>query len=402
MEQYDVVVVGAGPSGSAAARKCVDNGLKTLLIDRKKLPRRKACSGIIANVSQNYILENFGPLPVRVYANPAASRGMAFYFPSVGPVFVDANCYSLYVWRDRFDHWLAKASGADLQDQTRFTGLAQTKTGVEVSLKQRGTTVKVRAQYLIGADGGRSKVITSFAPDVYQGLPWAYACQKYFEGTVDADDRYLYWVLEKGMGPFPWLNIKNGQIIVGLANVHGQPFQANFARYLDFLKRNMGLSIKKELATEGCVANMMTPMNRFFPGRGRVLMVGDAMGLMHQGGEGISCGLVSGGYAGQAIAQGLRLGRDPLPLYTAMVKPEMVTALDQFNPFRMSSTAASDICRHPGIFQGVSRVDRARMWKEMGAFVFKEFSAVRGIVPSMLKNTAHRSLLKSYKVGVMK
>ena len=63
MEKFDVVVVGAGPGGSSAAKKCVDGGLKTLLIDRRKLPRRKACSGIIDNISQNYVFENFGPIP---------------------------------------------------------------------------------------------------------------------------------------------------------------------------------------------------------------------------------------------------------------------------------------------------------------------------------------------------
>ena len=52
-KKYDVVVVGAGPGGAAAAKRCVDKGLDTLLIDKHKLPRRKACSGIICNVTQN-------------------------------------------------------------------------------------------------------------------------------------------------------------------------------------------------------------------------------------------------------------------------------------------------------------------------------------------------------------
>ena len=63
MQSFDVLVVGAGPAGSATAKKCMDGGLKTLLIDQHKLPRRKACSGIISNISQNYVLQNFGPIP---------------------------------------------------------------------------------------------------------------------------------------------------------------------------------------------------------------------------------------------------------------------------------------------------------------------------------------------------
>ena len=47
MQSFDVLVVGAGPAGSATAKKCMDGGLKTLLIDQQKLPRPKACSGII-------------------------------------------------------------------------------------------------------------------------------------------------------------------------------------------------------------------------------------------------------------------------------------------------------------------------------------------------------------------
>ena len=245
-------------------------------------------------------------------------------------------------------------------------------------------------------------MISSFAPDVYQGLPWAYACQKYYSGSIDADDRYLYWILEKGMGPFPWLNIKDGQIIIGLANVHGRKFLPCFNQYLDFLKKNMGLNIKQELATEGCVANMMTPMNRFFPGRGRVLMVGDAMGLMHQGGEGISCGLVSGGYAGEAVAQGISTGRDALAVYKKLVKPEMITALDQFNPFRLKQSAASDTCRQKNWLQGYNSLEKAGMIGEAGSFVLKEFAQVRGIVPSIVKNTLQRSIFKKYRLGIVK
>ena len=120
MEQYDVLVVGAGPGGSSAARRCVKGGLKTLLVDRMKLPRRKACSGIITNVTLNYIYENFGPIPEKVYGEPYISKGMGFYFPTGDTVFGDVDCYNHYVWRDRFDFFLASSSGAKLQDQTSF------------------------------------------------------------------------------------------------------------------------------------------------------------------------------------------------------------------------------------------------------------------------------------------
>ena len=43
---HDVVVVGAGPGGSTAARHLARRGIGVLLIDRARFPRDKACGGI--------------------------------------------------------------------------------------------------------------------------------------------------------------------------------------------------------------------------------------------------------------------------------------------------------------------------------------------------------------------
>ena len=90
---------------------------------------------------------------------------MAFYFPSVGTIFTDVNCYQPYVWRSTFDHFLAKASGADLEDETLFVGLKEKGDGIEVTLERKKNQVQVAAKYVIGADGANSHVIRSFAPD---------------------------------------------------------------------------------------------------------------------------------------------------------------------------------------------------------------------------------------------
>lgn len=43
----DVIVVGAGPGGCAAAKNCAELGLKTMLLEKKKLPREKLCTGMV-------------------------------------------------------------------------------------------------------------------------------------------------------------------------------------------------------------------------------------------------------------------------------------------------------------------------------------------------------------------
>jgi flavin-dependent dehydrogenase len=42
---YDLIVVGAGPAGAAAARTAAQRGLKTLLVEKEKIPRNKLCGG---------------------------------------------------------------------------------------------------------------------------------------------------------------------------------------------------------------------------------------------------------------------------------------------------------------------------------------------------------------------
>ena len=42
---YDVIVVGAGPSGSIAARHIASQGFKVLVLEKKKLDREKTCAG---------------------------------------------------------------------------------------------------------------------------------------------------------------------------------------------------------------------------------------------------------------------------------------------------------------------------------------------------------------------
>ena len=45
MLYFDVVVVGAGPAGSTAAKFLAEKGVKVLLIDKSKFPRDKSCGG---------------------------------------------------------------------------------------------------------------------------------------------------------------------------------------------------------------------------------------------------------------------------------------------------------------------------------------------------------------------
>ncbi|MEE8111914.1 MAG: FAD-dependent oxidoreductase, partial [Acidobacteriota bacterium] len=57
----DVLIIGASLSAAAAAKRLVDAGLDTVVLERKKLPRHKICSGILSPRGHRFLLENFGP-----------------------------------------------------------------------------------------------------------------------------------------------------------------------------------------------------------------------------------------------------------------------------------------------------------------------------------------------------
>ena len=85
----DVIIVGASLSAAAAAKRLVDAGLETVVLERKKLPRHKICSGILSPRGHRFLLENFGPLPRSVLHKPTSCRGVTFHFPSMRRLSMD-------------------------------------------------------------------------------------------------------------------------------------------------------------------------------------------------------------------------------------------------------------------------------------------------------------------------
>src|SRR5579884_454529 len=148
----DVAVVGAGPAGATAARLLAAAGLRTLLIERARLPRYKSCAGGI---------------PVRTAAL------LPF---SITPVVEDAVCglqvsylgrerftrwsgqpFAYMVMRDRFDSLLteqALAAGAELLEGAPVRGLRYGDETIEIEAGER----RLRASFVIGADGANSVV----------------------------------------------------------------------------------------------------------------------------------------------------------------------------------------------------------------------------------------------------
>ncbi|RPJ08252.1 MAG: geranylgeranyl reductase family protein, partial [Deltaproteobacteria bacterium] len=180
--EYDVIVVGAGPGGSTTARFCAQAGLRTLLIEKDRLPRDKPCGGCLSLKSVRLIEFDLTP----VIENTIF--GVKFTYRLKDPVLIRSNNPIGYmVMRERFDQFLVERAleeGTALIEGEKVIKVAEKDEGVEVQLA-RGR--RFLCDYVVGADGPESLVARSFAPSPPRGIGWGIAVESKipFESVMD-------------------------------------------------------------------------------------------------------------------------------------------------------------------------------------------------------------------------
>ncbi len=158
----DVLVVGAGPAGSAAAHQCARRGLATLLIDKQRFPRGKVC-GCCLSGAACAVLEEMGlgavldgavaQERVVLHAGNATAE-----FPVVRGLGGGGRILSRRV----LDQALIDAAtreGAEFCDETRALGVENHEDCAEVSVQSRGETRSLRARVVVVADGLAGRLV---------------------------------------------------------------------------------------------------------------------------------------------------------------------------------------------------------------------------------------------------
>lgn len=326
--KYDVVIVGAGPSGAASARGLVNEGFKVLVIDKKKLPRYKICSGIIFKKSQDITERYFGKIPESVYVTPNLLKGVRFWTDSKNfsdwPFHKDGNG-APNVWRSDYDSWLIKNSGAEVRDCCCLKGFKD--LGNSVILECYDTIshelIPITCGYVISAEGSKSVIRAGLKPEFEKGLKWFIAYQNYYEGNSDLDPYFYHGFLESQYGDvYAWYNVKNGLQVFGTAVRKGGKIDPYLRKYSEMLKDRFGLTLKNLVREASCLGNDMCTTGNFYLGKGNILLVGEAAGFLNAFGEGISCALSTGLFAAEAISKSFTSGIDALGLYTELTKVE--------------------------------------------------------------------------------
>lgn len=162
--ERDVVVVGAGPAGSAMALFLSQRGHDVLLIDEARFPRDKICGEGISPEAWR-LLGALGAARAVRALRPQPLRGMKLVAPdgtSFTGEYDPAREPGFALRRVSLDLTLlecARAAGVEVRERTRATGLIFEGGAVAgVTIENGAGPERVRARLVVGADGRRSLV----------------------------------------------------------------------------------------------------------------------------------------------------------------------------------------------------------------------------------------------------
>jgi geranylgeranyl reductase family protein len=167
---HDVIVVGAGPAGSATAALLADAGARVALVERAALPRAKPCAEYLSPEAGR-ILRQLDVLDELEATGPAHLTGMRVVSPD-GTSFVGRFAathrfqpftpYGLALPREQLDTCLAARAvrgGARLYERASVEELTRSASGaIDVALRTGSERRTLTAPLVIGADGLNSRV----------------------------------------------------------------------------------------------------------------------------------------------------------------------------------------------------------------------------------------------------
>ncbi len=276
MKRYDVLAVGGGIAGPVGAKLAARDDLKSLLIEKKEVPRHKTCSGI----QFPYLEELVGS---KIPKSKLCSNEL-YKVEMVTPddEVLNGKMDMLNFWRKTFDHWLceeAEKAGAEFRDGVELKDLQKKKGHYIAKLKENGKEKKIKTKYIIGADGGHSTIRKKFRPEEFSGESRGAVINLYFDGDPGSlDPNTLYMIHKKEFSDwmFSWVYKKDDDWIIGTGSKEN-PMET-CKNFYDYIKDKYEL--EGEIVDKKGFASGSSSTEKVFLGHGNVLMTGDAAGLV--------------------------------------------------------------------------------------------------------------------------
>jgi len=320
--ETDVLVVGAGPAGSAAAAWAARSGLDVTLVDAEPFPRDKPCGdGLTPRAIAELDGLGLGDWlqgRARNFGLRAAGFGQMLYLPWPGGSLPRYGGAAPRLELDAAIRQVALDSGARPLEGLRAVDVRMESdrvTGVEFTAGKGKAAKRTRidCRRLIVADGARSQLGRHLGRTWHRSTAYGVAARGYVK-SHRSDDPWISSHLElRGEGGellsgYGWIfPLGDGEVNIGVGTLATakHPAQVN----LSSLIQHYAQTQRDDWALEG---EIRAPWSALLPMGGAVsgvagrnwMLVGDAAGCVNPlNGEGIDYGLETGRLAAELLAR---------------------------------------------------------------------------------------------------
>ena len=307
---YDVIIVGAGPAGAAAALSFKESSLKVGLLDKDHFPRNKVCGDFVMARGIKYIDERAPGFLQKVQSFPhkVVNRQTVLHIDDLPPLSWTWNQKSYTLKRQDFDYLLLQEALAQTDTEflpgTKIRDIEHTAKGLAVHTT-KGQTLHTRL--IIGADGANSVVGRKLGNYQLNHEHYGGSVRAYFTGLQNLNTEANEVYINKAVVPgyfwlFP-LSCSSANVGLGMHSRHITRNKADLKSiFHQFIETHPLLRHKMEQATmEDSLRGFGLPFysqKRLLSGH-RFMLTGDAGSLIDPtNGEGIFQAIVSGLLAG--------------------------------------------------------------------------------------------------------
>lgn len=311
---HDIIVVGAGPTGATCAKILSENGFSVLVVEKRKLPRYKSCSGMIIAKTAALVKEYFhADVPDRVKCTPYDNYGMVFVNDEGQEYKFEQRGHN--VWRSDFDNFLlemAEEKGAEVIDGVSVSSCKNLDDCVEVTFSD-SSIGKKSAKYLIDCEGAIGTVKRSL---LNCDKDYIITYQAFYNGKINLDPHYFYAYLQPKLSQYDaWFNVKDDMLVLGVAVEDKSKIKECNDRFIKYMQEKHNLVIDKKVKEEKWIMPRVRPDYVIDYGIGRALFAGEVAGFLNPMGEGISCGMESGYYCARAVIENFNDSQKVLSAY---------------------------------------------------------------------------------------
>ena len=318
-EQHEVIVVGAGPAGSATAYFLAIQGIDVLLVDKSDFPRDKTCGDGLTPRAL-HILDQMGLLD-DLKATTQVAEMLRFFAPNGNQVETSVPttrglpAYGLVVPRLILDVAMqqrAVQAGAKFQGQSAVVDFVQEVDGsVNLRVRHAGRVRELRARGMVIATGAAMKLLQTVG--LLPARPsLMVAARAYYENVADIDQQLEFYFGHISLPGYGWMfptSPTTANVGMGyLGRVHPSP-RVGFERLVANHPRLRQILAGADMIGPIRSYPLRVDFHRVPKVRPGVVAVGEAIGLVNPlTGEGIDYALESGQIAAEVIGEVLSSG----------------------------------------------------------------------------------------------